>query len=108
MVDRFISKVRVKRTRCGFANYTDKQHHGIIADLLARKCGIGIYNSKQTLQSTTQDNVRSDLKPMTWRYITDFLSQRLCRIYCSFYTYTLFAKDKFIVGDTCAQIFTGG
>ena len=27
---------------------------------------------------------------------------------CRFYTDTLFAKDKYIVGNTCAQIFTYG
>ena len=37
MVDRLIIKVRVKRKRSGFANYTDKRHHGVSADLLARK-----------------------------------------------------------------------
>ena len=58
MVDRLISKVRVKRTRSGFATYTYKRHHGISADILARKWGIGIDKVKKTLQSTTQDNVK--------------------------------------------------
>ena len=40
MVDRLISKVRVKRTRSGFATYTDKRHHGISADLLAKNGGL--------------------------------------------------------------------
>ena len=57
MVDRLISKVRVKITRSGFITYTDKQHHGISTDLLATKWGIGIDKAKRTLQSTTQDNV---------------------------------------------------
>ena len=42
MVGRLIIKVRVKRTRSEFATYTDKQQHGISADILARKWGIGI------------------------------------------------------------------
>ena len=50
MVDRLISKVRVNRTRSGFTTYTDKQHHGISANLLARKWGIGIDKAKRTLQ----------------------------------------------------------
>ena len=33
MVDILISKVRFKRTRSGFATYTDKKHHGISADV---------------------------------------------------------------------------
>ena len=37
IVDRLISKVRVKRTRSGFATYIDNQRHGISADILARK-----------------------------------------------------------------------
>ena len=40
MVDRLISRVGVKRTIIGLAAYTDKWHHGISADLLARKWGI--------------------------------------------------------------------
>ena len=55
MVDRLISKVRVKRTR---ATYIYKQHHGINADLMARKWGIGLDKAKRNLQSTTQDNFR--------------------------------------------------
>ena len=52
------SKVRVKITRSGFANYKEKRHHGINADLLAKKWNIGIDKEKRTLQSTTQDSVR--------------------------------------------------
>ena len=77
MVYILISKVRVKRTRSVLETYTDKQHHGISADLLAIKWGIGLDKAKQTLQSTTQDNVRSALKPLTRQYRTYFLSQRL-------------------------------
>ena len=108
MVDRLISKVRVKRKRCGFATYIDKRHHGISADILARKWGIGIDKKNQTFQSTTQDDVRSALKPLTRRYKTYFLLQKLRRLNCRFYKDTLFAKNKSIVGNTCAQIFTNG
>ena len=58
MVDILISKVRVKIKISGFATYIYKRRYGISADLLARKWGIGIDKSKQTLQSITQDNVR--------------------------------------------------
>ena len=50
MVERLISKVRVKRKRRVFATYTDKRHHRISADLLARKWGIGLDKAKRTLQ----------------------------------------------------------
>ena len=46
MVDIMISNVRVKRTIYVFATYTDKQHHGIRADLLARKWGGWIKEGK--------------------------------------------------------------
>ena len=108
MVDILISKVSVNRTRSGLATYTYKRHRGISADILARKWGIVIDKAKRTLQSTTHDNVRSALKPLTRRYRTDFLSQRLRRLNCRFYTDTLFAKDKYIVNNTCAQIFADG
>ena len=77
MVYRLISKFRVKRTRSGFATYIDKRHHGMSADILTRKWGIVIDKAKRTLQSITQYNVISALKPLTRRYRTYFLSQRL-------------------------------
>ena len=70
--DRLIIKVRVKRKITGLSTYTSKQHHGISADILARKRGIGLDKEKRTLQSTTQDNVISDLKTLILRYIIDF------------------------------------
>ena len=50
MVDQLISKVRVNKTRSGFTTYTDKRQHGINADILARKWGIGLDKAKRTLQ----------------------------------------------------------
>ena len=92
MVDRLISKVRVKRSRSGFATYTDKPHYGISANLLSRKWVIGLDKLNRNLQSITQDNLRSDLKTLKRQYRTDLLSQRLRRLNCIFYTDTLFAK----------------
>ena len=43
MVDRLISKVRFSISRSRYENYTDNLHHGISADALTRKFGIGIY-----------------------------------------------------------------
>ena len=42
MVDILIIKVRVKTAIIGFETFTDKRHHGISADILARKWGIGL------------------------------------------------------------------
>ena len=108
IVDRLISMFRFNRKRSGFATYIYKLHHGISADLLSRKWGIGIDKAKWTLQSTTQDNEISALEPLTRRYRTDFLLQRLRRLNCRFYTDTLFEKDKYIVGNTCAKTFADG
>ena len=63
MVDILISKFMVKITRSGFAISTYKRQHGISADLSASKYGIRLNKENRTLQSTTQDNVRSALKP---------------------------------------------
>ena len=68
-----ISKFRVNRTRSVFTIYTDKQHHGISADLLERKWVIVLDKKNWTLQSTTQYNVRSALKPLTRQYRKYFL-----------------------------------
>ena len=50
MVDILISKVRVKIPRSGFAIYTDRKHHGISADILAIKWGIGLDKANMNLQ----------------------------------------------------------
>ena len=108
MVDRLISNVRVKKTRSLFSTYIDKRQHGISADLLARKWGIGLDKAKQTLLSTTQDDVRSALKQLTRWYRKRLLSQRLRILNCRFCTDTLFEKKKSTVGNTYAHIFTHG
>ena len=108
MVDILISNVRVRITRSGYATYTDKRQRGISDDLLARKLFILLDKDNHTLKSTTQDNVISALMPITRRYRTYLLSQSLHQLNFRFYTDTIFAKDKSIVGNTCSQIFTDG
>jgi hypothetical protein len=90
------------------ATYTKDRHHGTNAELLARKWGIGINKAKDTLKCTTQLNVRSAILPLTRRYRTDLLSQRLKRLSAQFYTDTAFAKYTSIAGNTCLQLFTDG
>ena len=58
MVDRIIKNVMVSRTRSRYTTYTDNRNHGIRADLLVRKLGIGLDKVNDNLQSTTQDNTR--------------------------------------------------
>ena len=42
MVDRLTNNIRVRITISVYGTYTDKQHHGIIDDMLEIKWGIGI------------------------------------------------------------------
>ena len=89
--------------------HTSKRHHGVNADLLSLKWGIGFEKTKNTIKHTTQMNVRSALLPLTRRYRTDLLSQRLKRLNTRFYTDTMFSKiGTSLRGNTCSQIFTDG
>ena len=108
MVDRFISNVKVAKTRIGYATITNDRHHGVSAELLAQKWGIGLEKAKATLMCATQKAIRSAIMPLTRRYRTDMMSQRLRRLSTTWYTDTLFAKEKSLLGNTCAQIFTDG
>ena len=53
MVGILLVNVRVRRTKSIYATYTDKQHHNISANILARKWGVGLDKVKRTLQYTT-------------------------------------------------------
>ena len=102
LVDRLQCDVSIKET------YTMDRHHGINADLLATKWGIGLQQARDNLTCTTQMNVRSAILPLTRQYRTDLLSQRLKRLSARFYTDTLFGKSTSLQGNTCAQMFTDG
>ena len=52
--------------------------------------------------------MRLSLNTLTRRYRTDFISQRLRGLNFRFYTNTLFAKYKSIVGNACYHIFADG
>jgi len=80
-----------------------------MGSLLSIKWGIGREKAKTTIKNTTQYNVRSALLPLTRRYRTDLVSQRLRRLNTRFYTDTMFAKvGTSLRGNTCAQVFTDG
>lgn len=88
---------------------SNKRHHGTDVKLLSRKWGIGLQKAKDTVAKTTQMNIRSALLPLTRRYRTDLLSQRLRRLSARFYTDTAFSKiGKSIRGNSCVQIYTDG
>ena len=57
--------------------FTDKRHHGSNPELLSQKWGIGLKKAKDTIKNTTQLNIRSAILPLTRRYRTDLVSQRL-------------------------------
>ena len=98
MCDRIVSDV-----------ISNKRHHGTDANLLSKKWGIGLQKARDTIAKTTQLNVRSALLPLTRRYRTDLLSQRLKRLSARFYTDTAFSKiGGSIRGNNCVQIFTDG
>ena len=102
LADQIVASVQIKST------YTDKRHHGVDANLIARKWGIGVQRARDTLKCTTQQNIRSAILPLTRRYRTDLLSQRLRRLSTRFYTDTIYAKHTSLQGHTCAQMFTDG
>ena len=102
-----ITSVNVDSSFIG-ATYSGKRHHGTDPILMARKWGIGLDTAKKTLGCTTQLNIRSAILPLTCRYRTDLLSQRLKRLSCRFYTDAAHAKFKSHTGNTYAQIFTDG
>ena len=58
MVERLIINVGVRIKTSGYITDIDKQNHGISADLLASKWGIGVDKAINTLKPTTQDNLR--------------------------------------------------
>ena len=88
---------------------TSKRHHGVDANLLSLKWGIGLEKGRNTIKHTTQMNIRSALLPLTRQYRTDLLSQRLKRLSIRLYTDNIFSKvGTSLRGNTCAQIFTDG
>ena len=92
MVDRLIRDISVYMTKKVYAKITNERHHSVILELLARKWVIGLEKGNETLKATNQDCIRSDLIPLTRRYRTYLISQRLRILSCTFYTDTLFAK----------------
>jgi len=88
---------------------TSERHHGVDASLLSLKWGVGLEKAKNTIKNTTQYNIRSAILPLTRRYRTDLLSQRLRCLNTRFYTETIFFKiGTSLRGNTCAQVFTDG
>ena len=52
-------------TRRGYMFHTNKFHHGLSENILTHKLGINLDKVKCTIEPTTQENIRSDIKPLT-------------------------------------------
>ena len=88
---------------------TSERHHGNDTSLLSVKWGMGLEMAKNTMKNTTQYNIRSAILPLTRRYRTDLLSERLRRLDTRFYTSAMFSKiSTSLRGNTYAQVFTDG
>ena len=88
------------------AEITHERHHKLTPEYLAQKWNIGLNTEKKTIKVTTQLGVRSALGPLTRRHCTDMMQQNLRRLNTTFYTDTLFAKFKSIIGNNVAQVYT--
>ena len=78
-VDSLANSVKVQlqdSARIALAS-TEKRHHEVTKELLAKKWGISIARAEATLKASTQLSVRSAIMPLSRRYRTDLLSQRL-------------------------------
>ena len=109
-VDSLVSSVKVQLSdsaRIAQAS-TEKRHHEVSKELLAKKWGISISRAEATLKASTQLSLRSAIMPLSRRYRTDLLSQRLRRLSTCIFTDTLLMKTKSSRGNNCAQVFTDG
>jgi hypothetical protein len=68
--------------------------------------GIGLASAQKTLGATTQDGTRCSTDHIHRRFKTKQAHLRYPSINTTVYSDTLFAKDKGIGGDKCAQVFT--
>ena len=106
MVERLIGNVKVSITKKVYEKITNERHHLVTPELLARKWGIVLEKLTEMLKATTQGFISSSLLPPTMRYRTYLISKRIRGISCTFYTDMLFATQKSIIVNICAQIFT--
>ena len=108
MVDRLIGNIRIFMTKKCYVRIANESHHLVTPELMARKWVIALEKTEYTLKAPTQYCIFSYLLPLTRRNRTYLISQCLRSISCTFYTDTLFVKQKYIIGNTCAQIFMDG
>ena len=73
MVKILIGNIGVSMNKTAYATITNERHHLVTPELLTRKWGIGLENTKEILKATYQDCICSALLPLTSRYRIDLI-----------------------------------
>lgn len=81
---------------------TEKHHQEVTKELLAKKWGVSKTRAEATLKASTQFFLRSAIIPLSCRYRTDLLFQRLQRMSTSTHTDTMLMKTKSSRDKNCA------
>lgn len=84
------------------------RHATVDAPTLARKWTVSVETAQRTLDSTTQQAIRTASHPISRRYRVDHIHLNRRRLLGTWYTDTLFSKVKSLRGNTCAQVITNG
>ena len=88
------------------AAITQERHNKLTPESLSQKWNIGLNTANKTIKVTTQLEVRLALVPITRRYRTDMMKHHLRSLNTTFYTDTLLAKCKSIIGNNGPQVYT--
>ena len=86
------------------AAYSDKRHDEDSDEELSCKWVIGMENAKANLNVTMQINVGSEILPLTKRYRTDLLSQKLRRLSVRLYIENLYYDATSVRGNKFDQL----
>lgn len=73
---------------------TEKWHHEVTKELVAKKWGISISRAEATLKTSTQLLLGFAIMPLSHRYRADLLSQRLLWLSTCYYTNTMSYKSR--------------
>ena len=95
-------------TMKAMTDYSDKRFSEVSDEQLYLKWGLGLENSKATLDVMMQMNFRQAILPLTKRYRTDLFSQKLRSLRVNLYTETLFSDETYVRGNKCAQLYAYG
>jgi hypothetical protein len=82
-----------------------ERHNKVSAEKLADLWGIGLKRAHATMRATTQRGVRSAILPLSRRYRAD-RAYNVKRLESRFATDTLWAEEKSLNQNKCAQIYS--